>query len=259
MSRMDDHYVDYYTPLVQDFVREVENLAHPDLERVPQPHLPLFGSGYERSALRLVIIGQDTRTWGDLRNFIVDAKKDAGSMLRTELREFRGMDFVNWGPRRQTFFGFVMMTLAALYGHADWGIMKKRGLREILDSFGWAEGNAAELYRSYPRKLGLEEKYWRSVRNAADRFNRVRHIIETLKPHAILVLYKGMNTRNYFDGYKYNTVGQVGRLTHYWLPEAKVDVFHAPHPGSMNRKEGTDRFRDKITELFHDRELAKRF
>lgn len=39
-------------------------------------------------------------------------------------------------------------------------------------------------------------------------------------------------------------------MTHYHLPEIGVDIYHAPHPGSMNRIEGIDRFVNQIRELF---------
>lgn len=52
--------VEYYNPLVQDFLREVEPLNHPQIEHMPEPFFPAFGEGYERSALRMALIGQDT-------------------------------------------------------------------------------------------------------------------------------------------------------------------------------------------------------
>lgn len=248
-----------FTPLVQEFVREVDLLPHINTKGMPQPLLPLFGSGYERSALKLVIVGQDTKKWGDLNDFIAAEKKKPGSTLRADLDEFRGRGFVKWGPRRQNFWGFVMMTLAALYGHADWGVMKHGKLTEILNSFGWAETNAVELYGSTARGLGVPENYWSEVRKAADNFNRIRHIIETLRPNAVLILNKGLNMQPYFEGYRLETIEKVGRMTHYRLPEVGVEVFHGPHPGSMNRIEGTGFFLDEIMKLLADRKLTAKF
>ena len=67
VQSLTEHYLAYYTPLLQEFVREVELLPHPDIAKMPEPFFPAFGKRYEQSALRLVIIDQDTRGWGDLR------------------------------------------------------------------------------------------------------------------------------------------------------------------------------------------------
>lgn len=250
MSVMDKLYLEYYTPLVQDFVREVELLPDPDIKNIPEPFLPLFGKNYESSALRMVVIGQDTNCWGDLREFIDEEKVNPSSKLVERLDTFRSHEFTKWGGPRQSFWGFSMMFLAALHGQDNWGAMKEGEMTEVLDSFAWGNGNAVELYSSTASKIGVPASYWDSVRRAGIQFNRFRHIHETLRPHVVLVMYRGINIASYFDGYGPVIVSRDGRLTHYRLPEVGVDVFHVPHPGSMNRIEGTDYFRDKLKELF---------
>jgi hypothetical protein len=259
MTTLEQRYIDYFIPLIQDFVRDVQPLPHPDIEGMPEPFLPLFGKNYETSALRLVIVGQDTLGWGDLREFIAAEKATPGCKLHEGLAEFRDHPFTQWGPTRQRFWGFTMMLLAALHGQADWEMMKQGQMREILDSFAWAEGNAIELYGSSAAGLGVPQDYWDAVRRAGERFNRFRHIVETLKPHAALILYRGLNPATYFEGYDLQVVSREGRLTHYRLPEIGMDVYHAPHPGSMNRIEGTDHFLTQIRELFFRHKITVPF
>lgn len=50
---MDKRYIEYFTPLIQNFVREVEELPHPDIKKMPEPFFPLFGKNYETSSLKL--------------------------------------------------------------------------------------------------------------------------------------------------------------------------------------------------------------
>ena len=261
---LDEHYIRHYTPLVQEFLAEVRELEHPSYETVakagvPEPHFPLFGPGYENSALRLVIVGQDTAYWGDLREFIAAESSQPGSKLAESLKGFRTRKFTGWGNQRQTFWGFAMMLLAALHGQEDWGLMKQGKMREILDSFAWAEGNAVELFSSTAQSYKVPWSYWEKVRKAGERFNRVRHLLETLRPHVVLVLYRGLNVPGYFEGCAYEKVGGDGRLTHYRLSESGVDVFHAPHPGSMNRIEGTDYFCAKLREIFAQNRILTPF
>ena len=247
---MEKRYIEYFTPLIQNFVREVEALPHPDIKKIPEPFLPLFGKNYETSALKLVIVGQDTYWWGDIRELIEAEKTKPGSKLAEGLNTFRSHEFTNWGGPRQSFWGFAMMFLAALHGKDDWGAMKQGKMVEILDSFAWGNGNAVELYGSTAAKIGVPASYWEAIRLAGEPLNRFRHIQETLRPDVVLVMYRGIHIPTYFEGYRLETISKDGRLAHYRLPETGVDIFHVPHPGSMNRIEGTDYFRDKLKGLF---------
>ena len=259
MTNRTEHYVEYYTPLVQSFIHEMEALDHPAIDSMPEPFFPAFGQRYEQSALRLAIIGQDTRGWGDLLKFIAAEREQPGSKLREGLDYFTAHPFTDWGPRRQSFWGFAMMFLAALHGQQDWGAMKRGAMTEILDSFAWGNGNAVELHGSSARGLGVPGDYWNKVRQAGDRFNRFRHIVETLQPHVAVLMYRGVHFPTYFEGYRYEMVSSDGRLTHYRLPEVGVDLFHVPHPRSMNLIEGTDHFCEKLTEFFHRHGLSAAF
>lgn len=250
MSTMDQRYLNHFTPLVQEFLQEVDSLSHPNIEKMPQPFLPLFGTNYATSAFRLMIIGQDTYWWHDLRDFLAAEKANPGSKLVETLQSFRAHQFTGWGNSRQHFWGFAMMLLATLHGHEDWQAMKQGKMTEILDSFAWSNGNAVELYNSTAGKLAVPVSYWNVIRQAGERFNRFRHIQETLQPQAVVVMYRGINMSTYFEGYRLEEISRNQRLIHYRLPDVGVDVFHVPHPRSMNYREGTDHFRDKLKELF---------
>lgn len=263
MPSLTERYLAYYTPLMQEFVRELESLPHPNIAEMPEPFFPVFGKNYERSAFRLVIIGQDTRGWGDLLDFLDREKATPGISLRNGLAEFQDEEhpFTGWGNTRHHFWGFAMMLLAALHGKEQWGMMKQGAMNEVLDSFAWGNCNALELYQSSPSRMSppVPRDYWDAVRKAGARFDRLRHIEETLKPQAVIVLWRGMNPECYFEGYEYKEISREGRLIHYRLPEVGVDVFHAPHPQSMGRFEGADYFCGKLKELFFQHKITSPF
>ena len=260
MPTLTERYLTHYTPLVREFVREVEALSHPDIDGMPEPFLPAFGSGYERSALRLIIIGQDTRGWGDLRKAIPALKTDPKAKIKGWLDEFSGSP-ARWGGPRNQFGGFAMMILAALHGRNDWGLLRQGGLDELVCSFAWGNANAVELYASTPSKMRppIPREYWEIIRRAGARFNRFSHVVNTIKPQVAIVLCRGMNPSSYFEGYVFEVVSREGRLTHYRLPEIGVDVFHAPHPQSMTFIEGADHFCEKLKEQFFRQGIVKRF
>ena len=200
-STLKQRYLAYYSPLITDFIREVETLQINFESQTPQPFFPVFGEDYENSPLRLAIVGQDTRGWGCLSNFISQEKTHPGSALEADFQEFRGHDFKGWGTTRYTFWGFAMMFLAALHGKSDWGVMKKGGYPEILSSFAWANGNAIEYFGSSPKQK--KKKKWELIRRAGERFNGVRHLVEALRPQVLVVLWKEMKPESFLAGYKY--------------------------------------------------------
>jgi len=224
-------YVNYFTPLVSDFVGEVESLGLDLPKGLPQPFLPLFGDAYERSALRMVIVGQDTKWWGCLRNFIEKEKTSPGKMLTDEIDDFQNLNFIEWGSTRYTFWGFVMMFLGVLYGRSDWGVMKQGVYREILSSFGWGNGNSVEYYNSSPKNISPSD--WDRIRQAGRRFDRIQHILDVLHPRVVVVLWGGMNPDSYFEGCEFSSCGGDGEIHQYRIPASNVDVFHLPHPGRM--------------------------
>ncbi|HEV2247287.1 MAG TPA: hypothetical protein VGW37_11600 [Terriglobia bacterium] len=221
----------HFRPLISEFVSEIEGAGLDVKPGSPQPFFPVFGEAYERSSLRMVIVGQDTRGWGCLKRFMEMERAAPGSALADDLTEFRDLDFKNWGATRYTFWGFAMMFLAALHGRSDWGVMKRGAYPEILSSFAWGNGNAVEYYNSSPKTMAWDQ--WELVRKAGERFNGLRHLVETIGPRVVVVLWKDMNPAAYFAGYGFTQVEEAGGIRHFRVPAANVDVFQATHPVRM--------------------------
>lgn len=226
-----ERYIAHYEPLIKEFICEVEDSGIEIAPNTPQPFFPLFGEAYEKSALRMAIVGQDTKEWGCLKTFIEMEKAATGSGLDAALEEFQDLDFTTWGSTRYTFWGFAMMFLAALHGKTDWGVMKQGAYPEILSSFVWGNGNAIEYFKSSPKQMPPEK--WEFIRKAGERFNGLRHLVETVRPRVVVVLWKDMNPEDYFAGYEYTENENRDDIRHYNIPKEKIDIFHAPHPGRM--------------------------
>ena len=259
MQNLTERYLDYYTPLVQTFLQKLESQTIPEIREMPEPFLPLFGKDYEQSALRIIFIGQDTNWWWDLREFIEAEKACAGSRLRELLDQFRERPFTQSGKTRYTFWGFVMMTIAALHGRKDWQLMKAGAMVEILNSIAWGNANAIEFFESSAQKKGVPEQFWNQVRVAGEPLNRFQHVVQTLAPRVVVLLHQGLNSATYFGEYRLEKVSQQDGITHYQLPEIQIDVFQMPHPVSMKFHQGADHFCTKLAELLIARKLAPRF
>jgi hypothetical protein len=226
MKNLTERYLEYYTPLVRGFIEKLEPLTIPEIKEMPEPFLPLFGRDYEQSALRIIFIGQDTRWWWDLKEFIEAEKTSPGSKLIERLDQFRKRPFTQWGKTRHAFWGFVMMTIAALHGRKDWELMKTGAMVEILNSIAWGNVNAVELFKSSAQKRGVPEQFWHDVRVAGEPLNGFQHLVQALAPRVAILLHKGLNPDKYFGGYQLEKQSQQDGISHYRLPQIQVDVFH---------------------------------
>ncbi len=236
------HLVQYYTPLIQEFLQALDGVSIPKSNHLPEPFFPVFGTRYADSALRLIIIGQDTRGWGNLRKFLADSTTPSGGRIESHFDEFGTHAFTQWGGNRHTFWGFAMMFYAALHGRSDWGMMKQGAMTEILNSFAWGNINAVELHKSTVADLGVSWDKWENVRKAGAHLDRFRHIVATVKPEVAVITCSGMNPETYFEGLRFEHVATEAGVTHYRLPDEKIDVFHCPHPGNMKFNQGADHF-----------------
>lgn len=257
---IEDRWLEHYTPLISDFVGRLREVSFAGFEHLPQPFIPLFGTGYDRSALRMIIVGQDTKGWEDLSTFV---NEDPAAALTRALQLFRTREFVQWGEHRHTFFGFVMMLMARLHGIKDWQVMKRGACREVLNSFAWGNANAIEFWTSSVRKQKVPRELWDKVRKAGACFNGVSHLITALAPRVILVLWKKMSPDSYFGGYRWTTLQEHEVVRHYRISsddeKPPVDVLHAPHPNRMKFEGGADMFCQAFERILESNRLNVRF
>jgi len=126
------------------------------------------------------------------------------------------------------------MFLAALHGRSDWDVMKRGACTGILSSFVWGNGNAIEYFESSSKPMPREG--WGTVRKAGKRFDGLRHLMETVRPRVVVVLWKGMDPASYFDGYEYTKIEERDGVGHFRIAAEEVDILHAPHPVAMRWK-----------------------
>lgn len=253
------HLVEYYTPLVREFIHALDGVTLPESNHLPEPFFPSFGSKYPDSALRLIIIGQDTRGWGNLRKFMADPTSANGSGIESAFDDFENHAFTKWGGTRHTFWGFAMMLYAALHGRSDWGMMKHGAMTEILDSFAYGNINAVELHKSTVVHLGVSWSDWEKVRKAGAHLDRFSHIVKTVKPEIAVITCMGMNPETYFEGLRFECVFSDESVTHYRMLDENIDVFHCPHPGNMKYNQGADHFCTLLRERMMNSGMIKQF
>jgi hypothetical protein len=116
MTPSRQHLIQYYQPYIADLLKAMDGVSLPPVDKLPEPFFPVFGRRFAESALRLIVIGQDTKGWGDLRHFLADPTTLAGGRIASHFDQFENHDFTDWGGNRHTFWGFAMMFYSALHG-----------------------------------------------------------------------------------------------------------------------------------------------
>ena len=248
---MKDNYLAYYKPLVQKFCRELDGQDLEGLDHMPQPFLPLFGTGYETSSLRLLIMGQDTKGWGQCNRFIAQEMENPGVEIIGIFEEIENRNFTRWGRNTHSFWGFAMALLAGLHGVPNWNALKYGEHKDILGSFAWANANAVELWGSLLKHThGVPWKTWQVVRNAGAHFNRLSHILNTMSPDVVLITCKTFNKAElFFDlDWQESDISTEG-VRHYRLNGHDVDILHTYHPGYMRNVGGPWSYLNAVREL----------
>lgn len=254
-------YLEYYTPLVQQFCKSMEGGDYECLEHMPQPFLPLFGKNYERSAFKFLVIGQDTKGWGRTDAFLEKEYAHPGQALNEVFDSIESTKFREWGNSTNSFWGFTMALLAEVHGMPNWNVLKWGGHEDILSSFAWANANAVELWPSILKHTSkVPYETWRAARAAGEHLNRFSHMVETLKPRVVLLTVKSLNLEEFFMGFKLITLESPDpNIGHYRLEGHNIDIFHTYHPGYMRNVGGPWSFLNKLKITLQESGLAPDF
>ncbi|MBT3193252.1 MAG: hypothetical protein HN341_11920 [Verrucomicrobia bacterium] len=87
------------------------------------------------------------------------------------------------------------------------------------------------------------------MKRASMRFDKLSHIIETLQPDSVVVMYRGMNRDTFFEGLDWCAAASDDPAIQHSIA-AGVHVFNLPHPTGM-RKRRKESFKEPLMALFH--------
>jgi hypothetical protein len=234
--------------------------SYDGLDHLPQPFLPVFGKDYQTSAFKFLVIGQDTKGWGQTSRFIEQELDSPGSAIEEAFGHIENQSFRKWGKNTHSFFGFVMALLAEVHGMPQWTALKWGDNANVLKSFAWANSNAVELWGSLRKHThGVSVETWRAAREAGDHLNRLEHMLKTLSPRVVLISCKTVDD-SFFNGLEKSELSSEEEgIRHYRIEGYDVDIFHTYHPGWMRNVGGPWSFLNSIREMMEKRGLAPRF
>jgi len=178
----------------QQYMKKVSNFADSvgdmNASGIPEPHIPLWGPLYEYAPLRVGIIGRDTRSWGDLPEFLRTVKESPLKAIHRNENEFNSLAFTDWTNNfGKTFWDTSMKILAGLHGIADWKRLKRREELAVLRSFFWANVNSIERYAASPKSNGVSWDVWRKIKDASEKhLDSFSAILDIFTPHVVVVM-----------------------------------------------------------------------
>ena len=232
-----DRYREYYMPLLRKFCKELtDRLPADNFQGIPHPQIPLWGSRYEQSLIKIAFIGLETRGYNPTLNVCLkDIQDEKWNSSFDDLSEFQNLDFVAWTKPRHydygTFWGFVLYFLATLYGIENWKVLKQCQHANILNSFVWGEATAIEK--------------WDNVKNTASKdahtialefsgmLNDYQHLKNLFAPQVSIICTSGA-CENYLRNTHKSLVFNENGLR-FWKADNDL-IFNIPHPDYLHRK-----------------------
>lgn len=220
-------YMTTYTPLVQKFCDDLDKESidlesyrpAPKKNLAPAPFLPIIGTGYYTTPLKVAIFGMETGGWHDLTKFVdkfcktkedklvvvkkyTDGNEDGSHNPKHNTKRFHEpLGVVDYWKERKNAFGFwtfAFSTLASIYNKSE---KQVRNDQEILRSFIWGNMFAYERFDAtwkYDEVLSKRKGDWRKIYNACKRFNRAQHILPYTCPQIMVVFSKGDDSLSWF-------------------------------------------------------------
>jgi hypothetical protein len=232
MEKVLEEFCRSYGARVSAFVSEIENL---DTTGIPEPHLPHWGRLYENAPLKVGIIGRDTRSWGELGDFVHAVKENPEEALLRGKGEFDSLDFTEWTNNfGKTFWDTAMKILAGLHGISDWKRLKGRKEERVLRQFFWANANSIERFEVCPQENGVPWNVWRKVKDASEtHLDSLERILKLFKPDVVVLM--NWNPGDHFLDFEveWNHFGDHQAYAIY--QPSQTHIFMTAHPTWLNQ------------------------
>ncbi len=259
---IEEKFIETYTPLLTQFMEKVENVITDDL---PEPHLPVYGKGYENSPYKIAFVGWETRDNAKLKDFISDYKEVGVQKALHRWDKYFGNDFLfttdgsncfhnNTGT---DFWGFIFKFLSCFYDIDDWVKIKNKEFPEILKSFVWSNIASIERFEATDRKENTSRAEWEKVKTASLIFDSAKYLVDVFQPNIIIILRWEENDKWLTESFDYSDDKKIAdHLDYYFIKSNNTHVFWTAHPGWLSRNK---RMKQIITDIIKSIQNKKVF
>lgn len=224
-------YQENYCKRIESFINEIQDL---NCEGIPELHLPLFGDGYEESDYKIAFIGRDTRSWGDMSNFIPAAKESSENSLYRYSYIFDNFEFTKWTNNfGKTFWDTAFKVLSYVHGIDNWKEIKRKQHPQILNSFVWTNINSVELYESTPLKNNVNYEIWKEVKEKSEKYiDSFYNFFKIFSPKYAFI-FTNEKKETFYDVFL--EWKEISKLVEYcYYKKTNSHIFRISHPISLS-------------------------
>ena len=167
------------------------------------------------------------------------------------LEEFNELEFCGWGNNfGNSFWDFNLKFLSAFHNLDNWKELREGKNVTILKSFAWGNASSVERYHVTAEKKGVQYEDWRAVKEASKLFDKGGYLIQTFRPH-ILVILNWEEREEWLQDQTTDILERQEIGDHFWyyyLPGSQTHVLWLPHPMWLSKNRDFD---DYIEYLVH--------
>jgi len=230
-----------YLPLLSKFIADIKNI---DLEKMPEPHLPVYGRKYENASRKILFMGWETRGSKGLKEFTEAVKTNPRRALFGWEDDFDELAFVYWRANfNRDFWSFNLRFLAKLHKISDWRILYKDPFKyeDVLSSFAWANAESIERYHVTAQGNDVKLEDWQKVKEASKIFDDAKLIFSTLEPNVVILMHWTADETTLLKGLEIEYVSEIhpDYLLHYKIKSPDMHLFWTKHPVRLHY-EGVD-------------------
>src|SRR5699024_10089915 len=250
-----ENFKQVYKKLTTEFSKDLEAENY---SNITEPFLPLFGELYFDSKHKIMIIGIETKGWGNMQDFINQSKSHPEKAILRNLNSFRNLDFLKWGNNfGRSFWDFNFKFLANFYGIEEWKTVKNGQNEEVLKSFAWGNCNSLEDFHVTANKNNVRYEDWYFLKEKSRKIDKLKYPLETLKPNIILIL-NWKATDNWITASDEKSKKEIidNYIHYYYLPKFKTHIIKTAHPTFLSSNKigiDFDEINKKIAETFKEK------
>ena len=241
MTLLKAKFIENYLPLLETFIAQIESF---NIEMIPEPHLPVFGKGYENAHNKVLFMGWETRGSKGLKEFFNTAKTNPEKALFWWEDDFDELSFVYWRSNlSRDFWSFNLRLLAKLNGIPNWKELYKNPFvyEDMLSSIAWANTDSIERYHVTAQSNGVTFEDWQRVKDASKIFDRPPLVFNTLNPNLVILMNWGQDETQLFKKMEieYELKMRPDYLWYYKFKKPDMHLFWTKHPFRLHF-EGVD-------------------
>lgn len=229
MNSLDERYKEFYEPRATSFYARLQdlNIRQDVLDETPALFIPCYGSLYEKSHIKIAVMGKETYGWW----YLSSASNDP----MWGIREFRKKGPAEW---RNPFWQYFAQILGDIYGVDKDDILNPEGL--FIPSIAWnnclsIESSKSKTFCDWADDDFVELSKIQELASTFD-ISNIHDFIKVFSPNVIFFFYR--NNAEY-DSWKWQADAEListQTINDISIEEYKIEqtiIFHIPHPNYL--------------------------